>query len=138
MYGYIYEYRRERIIIKTVRNSILILVGLLCVGLGIVGIVLPILPTTPFFLLAAFCFVKGSPKFDRWFKGTKLYKKYLEDFVRERAMPLKQKWTILLTADVMIAIPFLLIDIMMVKIFLNFVITYKYYYFFAKIKTLKV
>ena len=137
MYGYIYEYRRERIIIKTVRNWILILVGLLCVGLGIVGIVLPILPTTPFLLLAAFCFVKGSPKFDIWFRGTKLYKKYLEDFVREKAMPLKQKWTILLTADVMIAFPLFLIDIWLVKIFLILVIAYKYYYFFTKIKTLK-
>src|SRR3954454_10813282 len=137
MYGYIYEYRRERIIIKTVRNWFLILVGLLCVGLGIVGIILPILPTTPLFLLAAFCFVKGSPKFDIWFKGTKLYKKYLEDFVREKAMPLKQKWTILLTADVMIAFPLFLIDIWLVKIFLILVIAYKYYYFFTKIKTLK-
>jgi uncharacterized protein len=95
------------------------------------------LPTTPLFLLAAFFFVKGSDKFDRWFKGTKLYKKYLEDFVREKAMPLKQKWTILLTADAMIAIPLFLVDILIVKIFLILVIAYKYYYFFTKIKTIK-
>lgn len=80
--------------------------------------------------------MKGSDKFDRWFKGTKLYKKYLEDFVRERAMPLKQKWTILLTADVMIAFPFFLIDSIIVKILLILVVAYKYYYFMTKIKTI--
>jgi uncharacterized membrane protein YbaN (DUF454 family) len=96
------------------------------------------LPTTPLFLLAAFFFVKGSEKFDTWFKGTKLYKKYLEDFVRERAMPLKQKWTILLTADAMIAIPFFMLDSIFVKVMLLLVVAYKYYYFFNKIKTIKV
>jgi len=102
-----------------------------------VGIVLPILPTTPLFLLAAFCFVKGSEKFDRWFKGTNLYKKYLEDFVREKAMTKKQKWSILLTADAMIAIPFFLIDSFIVKFCLILVIVFKYYYFMYKIKTIE-
>ncbi|WP_338473147.1 YbaN family protein [Niallia sp. XMNu-256] len=113
------------------------LLGFLCVGLGIIGIVLPILPTTPLFLLATFFFVKGSDKFDRWFKGTKLYKKYLEDFVRERAMTRKQKWTILLTADAMIAIPFFILDSNLVKILLILVVAYKYYYFMTKIKTIE-
>src|SRR3954454_12865397 len=122
-------------IIKTIIKWVYILLGFLFLGLGIIGIILPILPTTPLFLLAAFFFVKGSDKFDRWFKGTKLYKKYLEDFVRERAMPLKQKWTILLTADAMIAFPFFLIDSLLVKILLILVVAYKYYYFIYKIKT---
>lgn len=123
--------------IRVIINWVYILFGLLCLGLGIVGIVLPILPTTPLFLLAAFCFVKGSEKFDRWFKGTNLYKKYLEDFVREKAMTRKQKWTILLTADAMIAIPFFLMDSILVKIALLLVVSYKYYYFMYKIKTIE-
>ena len=121
--------------IKSLVNWGFILLGFLSLGLGIVGIVLPILPTTPLFLLAAFCFVKGSDKFDRWFKGTNLYKKYLEDFVRDKSMTRKQKWTILLTADAMIAFPFFLIDSIMVKILLILVVSYKYYYFMCKIKT---
>ena len=80
--------------------------------------------------------MKGSDKFDRWFRETKLYKKYLEDFVKEKAMPLKQKWTILLTADAMIAFPFFLIDSIIVKILLILVVAYKYYYFMRKIKTI--
>jgi len=129
--------RWERINIKAIIKWVYILIGFLCLGIGFVGIVLPILPTTPLFLLAAFCFVKGSEKFDRWFKGTNLYKKYLEDFVREKAMTKKQKWSILLTADAMIAIPFFLIDSLIVKFCLILVIVFKYYYFMYKIKTLE-
>jgi uncharacterized membrane protein YbaN (DUF454 family) len=56
--------------------------------------------------------------------------------VRERAMSRKQKWTILLTADAMIAIPFILMDSLMVRVFLLLVVSYKYYYFMYKIKTI--
>jgi uncharacterized protein len=128
---------KEIIIIKTIVKWLFILGGFLSLGLGIIGIVLPVLPTTPLFLLAAFCFVKGSEKFDVWFKGTKLYKKYLEDFVKERSMTLKQKLTILLFADAMIAIPFFILDSILIKILLLIVVLYKYYYFTYKIKTIK-
>ena len=128
---------KEIIVIKTIVKWLFILCGFLSLGLGIIGIVLPVLPTTPLFLLAAFCFVKGSEKFDVWFKGTKLYKKYLEDFVKERSMTLKQKLTILLFADAMIAIPFFILDSILIKILLIIVVLYKYYYFTYKIKTIK-
>jgi uncharacterized membrane protein YbaN (DUF454 family) len=107
-------------------------------GLGIVGIIFPILPTTPFLLLASVCFVRGSKKFEIWFKGTNIYKKHLEEFVINKAMTLRQKITILLTADCMIAIPFIIIDNIVIRITLIIIVLYKYYYFIWKIKTLKV
>ncbi|MBR4587551.1 MAG: YbaN family protein [Lachnospiraceae bacterium] len=50
----------------------------ICLALGTVGVVLPILPTTPFFLVTAYCFARSSEKLNNWFKGTKLYKKHLD------------------------------------------------------------
>lgn len=116
---------------------IYIISGFIALGLGIIGIVFPVLPTTPFLLLASFCFVKGSHKFEIWFKSTKVYKKHLESFVKEKSMTLKQKIIILLFADCMIAIPLILLDTILLKIFLVFIIVYKYYYFIVKIKTKK-
>ncbi|GHI00784.1 membrane protein [Neobacillus kokaensis] len=99
------------------------------------GIILPLIPTTPLLLLASFCFVKGSERFERWFKGTKLYKKHLESFVRERAMTLRQKLTILLFADAMIAIAFILVNSWIARVVLLLIVVYKYYYFIYNIKT---
>ena len=113
------------------------MLGFIFLGLGIVGIMLPLLPTTPLLLLASVCFVRGSKKFEMWFKGTALYKKHLEEFVRNRAMTLKKKIVILLSADAMIAIPFFLLDNMMIRIALLVIVGYKYYYFIYKIKTIK-
>ena len=112
-----------------------IIIGFIALGLGVLGLVLPVLPTTPLLLLASYCFVKGSKNLNIWFKGTKLYKRHLETFVKERSMTLKQKLTILLFADVMIAIPFFILDSFIVKVMLVLIVVYKYYYFIYKIKT---
>lgn len=61
-------------------------VGIVGLGLGAVGAVLPLLPAFPFLMLAAYCFGRSSEKLDRWFKGTKLYKNNLETYVKGQGM----------------------------------------------------
>lgn len=56
------------------RKILYIMIGCISLRLGIISVILPILPTVPFVLLAAFCFAKSSEKLDGWFKNTKLYK----------------------------------------------------------------
>ncbi|WP_239587181.1 YbaN family protein [Bacillus ectoiniformans] len=122
---------------KRIINLLYIIAGFLALGLGIAGIVLPVVPTTPLFLLASFCFVKGSKRFEVWFKQTDLYKKHLESFVRERSMTFKQKASILLFADFTIVVAFFLTDFLPVKMMLVAIVIYKYYYFIFKIKTIR-
>lgn len=122
---------------KKIVKTLYIIGGFIALGLGWLGVILPILPTTPFLLLASFCFARGSEKFEKWFSSTKIYKKYLESFVRSRAMTLKQKWTILLFADFMMMFPLIIIDKWIVKIILVLVMLCKYYYFMFKVKTIK-
>ncbi|MBE6070403.1 MAG: DUF454 domain-containing protein [Clostridium butyricum] len=121
---------------KVVRN-LYIMGGVIALGLGMIGVILPVLPTTPFLLLTSFCFAKGSRRFDEWFKRTELYKKYLENYVNNRAMTLKQKWTILLFADFMMMFPLIIVDKWIVKILILLVIFMKFYYFIFKIETIK-
>lgn len=115
---------------------IFIIIGFIALGFGVIGIILPVVPTTPLLLLASFCFMKGSDRFSEWFKGTKLYQKHLESFVKKKSMTLRQKVTILLFADIMIAIPLFTMDHLYIKFLLVLVIVYKYYYFVFKIKTI--
>lgn len=82
--------------------------GFLCFALGMVGVVLPILPTTPFILVAAFCFARSSERLNAWFKCTKLYKQVLEGYVTKRSMTLKAKLTILIPVTALLAIGFAL------------------------------
>lgn len=121
-----------------IKKVIFIIIGLVALILGSIGVILPILPTTPFLLLASFCFVRGSDKFDKWFKSSKIYKNYLEDFAENKSMTLKQKISILAFADIMIAFPLLILDSLYIKLFLILVVMFKYYYFIFKIKTIKI
>ena len=119
-----------------VKKGIYICIGLVAFALGAIGVILPILPTTPFLLLASFCFAKGSERFNTWFINTKVYKKHLESFVKERAMTLKQKVILLAFADTMIAIPLITVDVLPMRITLIALILFKLYYFIFKIKTI--
>ncbi|CUP78390.1 hypothetical protein BH721_01860 [Clostridium baratii] len=122
---------------EKIKKFLYVTIGIISFGLGAIGVVLPVLPTTPFLLLSSFCFVRGSERFDKWFKGTKLYKKHLESFVNNRQMTLKQKITILLFADFMLMFPLIILDSLMVKGLIVIVMLTKYWYFIFRIKTVK-
>lgn len=94
-------------IIKSPIKLLWLMIGIVSMVLGAIGVVLPVLPTTPFLLLASFCFAKGSDRFHKWFIGTKLYKKHLESFVTSRSMTLKTKLCILLPASAMLILAML-------------------------------
>ena len=70
---------------------LLIIVGWLSVMLGVIGIFLPVLPTTPFLLLAAACFVRTSPKFYQWLVGHPKLGKYIVYYLAGKGIPLKAK-----------------------------------------------
>lgn len=112
-------------------------IGFVTMAIGGLGVVLPVLPTTPFLLVASFCFAKGSDRFHNWFMGTQLYKKHLDSFVKDRSMTLKTKWCILLPASFMLIIAMIMMQNIYGRIFILILIGFKYIYFFTKIQTKK-
>ncbi len=69
----------------------LLAMGWLAVFLGVLGIVLPVLPTTPFILLAAACFAKSSPKFYQWLLNHKYFSQMIIDYQKYRGVSRKVK-----------------------------------------------
>jgi uncharacterized membrane protein YbaN (DUF454 family) len=74
---------------------VLIVAGWALVGLGSAGLVLPLLPATPFFLLAAWCFARSSPRFHAWLMGHAIFGGLIRAYRERRGMPPAMKrWTI--------------------------------------------
>ena len=71
------------------KKILYVVLGCIGAGLGALGAVLPLLPSFPFLLLAAFCFARSSERLNHWFTGTKLYKNNLESYVKGRGMTRK-------------------------------------------------
>ena len=113
-----------------------ITLGFLALGIGLIGVILPILPTTQFLLVTSFCFARGSERFHTWFTNSNIYKKHLESFVKERAMTLKQKVVLLSFVNFMLAFPLILVDVLPMRITIIVLIIIKLYYFTFKVRTI--
>lgn len=87
-----------------IKKIIFIAAGCICLALGTVGVFLPILPTTPFYLITLYCFARSSKRLEDWFKGTKLYKKHLESFVEKKGMLPQTKASILITVTLLMGL----------------------------------
>lgn len=90
------------------KKILYIILGILGLGLGALGVVLPLLPAFPFLMLAAFCFGRSSEKLDRWFKGTNLYRNNLETYVKGQGMTRKTKIRVMATVTVLMLFGFLM------------------------------
>lgn len=70
---------------------LLIACGTLCVAVGILGMFVPVLPTTPFLLLAAICYARSSDRFYRWLLNNRWFGEYLRNYREGRGIPLREK-----------------------------------------------
>jgi uncharacterized membrane protein YbaN (DUF454 family) len=72
-------------------SKLLLLAGTLCVGLAVLGMFFPILPTTPFLLLAAFCYARSSRRFYHWLITNRWFGSYIRNYRAGLGIPLLQK-----------------------------------------------
>lgn len=122
------------------KRLIFLVVGCICLGLGCVGIVLPILPTVPFFLLTVFCFANSSKKLHDWFINTKIYKKHLESFIKKKGMTIQTKLGIIIPVTFLMGFGFFMmmrVGILVPSIILAIVWVCHIMYFVFGVKTIR-
>jgi hypothetical protein len=118
-----------------VLKSTLNVIGVIAVALAIFGVFLPLLPTTPFLLLASACFARGSERMHRWLLGNKLFGSAIRDFEQGKGIPRKAKisavvllwasmaWSIYLTSSMLLTVALLAIGVGVTTYLLFFVPT---------------
>lgn len=105
---------------KTEKNKFIrwLLLGLGSVSLvlGLIGVFLPLLPTTPFVLLSAWCFLRASPQAHSWLRRQPLFGKALTDWEEKGAIARRTKWIAISTIFVSLVVIWLQVSLLSVKI----------------------
>lgn len=90
----------------SLKKCLLLAAGFASLAIGIVGIILPLLPTTPFLLLSAGCFLRSSERFYTWITGHRLFGAYIKNYLKYRAVSVRSKvfslimlWAVILISE---------------------------------------
>lgn len=116
---------KAKLVSSGVLRVLLMVAGLACTGLAVVGIFLPLLPTVPLLLLAAACFARSSERFHSWLLGHRQLGPMIRGFLEGRGIPLRAKLTsiallwIVIPVSVLFFIPYLWVDILLIVIALG-------------------
>ena len=103
---------------KPIYRWMYIFLGTLFLVLGIIGVFLPLLPTTPFLLLTSYFYTRGSERINNWFRSTTFYHEYVKGF-RKGELTKKQKIKIIISCYICLAISAVLIDNLYTRIILG-------------------
>ena len=121
-----------------IKRLLYLMIGFVCLGLGCIGIALPILPTVPFFFFFLFCFANSSKRLHNWFLHTKIYKRHLEAFVKKKGMTIKAKITVLISVSLLMGLGFVMMSHVLVgRIILTVIWICHIIYFIFGVKTIK-
>ena len=119
----------------SIKKLLLVSLGTLSLIIGIIGILIPLLPTTPFLLLAAACYIKGSKKFYNWLIKNRWLGQYIKNYQDDRGIPFKVKIiTVIVLWSTIITSSILFVSNLIIKIIL-FIIAISVTIHIIKIKT---
>ena len=109
--------------LKRLRTSLWIVGGSILLGLGVIGIFLPLLPTTPFLLASAACYARGSKRFYSWLLNNRFFGEYVRNYRQGKGIPLKTKvftlallWITISTSAAIVSIWIIRIILMIIAV----------------------
>ncbi len=109
---------------KPYQRWLYIVTGSISVGLGTLGIVVPLLPTTPFLLLAAYCFAKSSERFYIWLITNRFFGEYIHNYREKRGVPMKIKvYTLILLWATICFSAFYVVSVIWLRVVLMIIAT---------------
>lgn len=115
---------------------VLIVLGIVFTLIAFIGAVLPLLPTTPFLILAAICFTNSSRKFKIWLESTQIYKNYVENLKKYKGYTMKEKIRILISLYIVVGFSIFMISNLYIRIGLVIMVVIQTIVLFTFVKTL--
>jgi uncharacterized protein len=123
--------------LKKLKRRLFVIAGSIALGIGIIGIFVPVLPTTPFLLLAAICYMRGSQRLYNALLRNRFAGNYIRNYLEGKGMSLKMKiWTLSLLWAAIILTSALATDSLIIRIILAAVLIGVTIHIF-KIKTIR-
>lgn len=106
---------------KTLKKHLLMVAGSVALVLGIVGVVLPVLPTTPFLLLASYCYMRSSKRLYDWLMNHRILGPYLYDYIMYRGVRRRARTAALTFLWLTLILSGIIVDSLHIRLFLGVV-----------------